>query len=529
MNGQSNIIKTLNDSEENNDECFKLIANIETSAIITITDKYIISFANAAAERIFGYETSELINKNITMLIPKYVHNIFLEALNKFITTGKKEVFFKTAEFLGLHKSGKEIPLELAIGQHIVHGNHLITYIFSDRTALKMSEDKQIKLENQICQLQRLETIGSLTNGIAHDFKNILTPILGYTELAQEDLPESSMAYCNLQHVKKAVNRAKELVNQILNYNREYNGVELKPILITPIIKEVLKLMHSSIPPTIDIQSEIDSNCGYIMANSIQIHQVLMNLCTNAFHAMKDSGGVLKVVLQPHVTDKHMLNNNDKLLKGPFIKLSVEDTGHGIDESIIQSIFDPFFTTKERGEGSGVGLALVRDIITTFGGEITVKSAPDKGTCFDIYFHQTSNNIKSEIEIKIGPVPRGNEKILYVDTEEEINTMSKRILERLGYQVSTTTNSVDALKLFYSKPDNFDLVITDEVLPCMSGVQLAKEIICVKPRIPIIIVTNNNSPRKFADCNMLGISDFIAKPIIPHELGQTVRRVIDRY
>ncbi len=510
-----------------NNNGFNLIADIETSAIITITENGFITFANRSSEKIFGYLISEMVGKHITMLVPKYIHNLFIDALNKFVVTGRKGVFFQTLEFTGLHKRGKEIPLALSIGQQTINGKHLITYLFRDRTDIKTSEDNQIKLQNQIYQLQRLKTIGSLTNGIAHDFNNILTPILGFTELAMHDLSKSSITYSNLKHVRKAVYRAKELINQISTFNRQHNALELKPILIAPIVKEVIKLVRSTIPATIEIKSEIDKDCGYITANSIQIYQVLMNLFTNAFHAMKESGGVLEVTLKlVHAQDKIALRNKPSNMN--IVNLKVKDTGHGIDRSIIKKIFDPFFTTKSSNEGTGIGLSLVHDIVLSSKGDIHVESIPDIGTTFDINFPQTNCKFITKSKDVQKSCLKGNEKILYLDTDAEISLMSKYILESYGYHVQTFANSIQALKLFYLNPDEFDIVIINELLPGLTGIELAKELICLKPNIPIIFTIESSDTEILDDLRMLGINNITRKPLIPNELVGSIRNALDK-
>ncbi|MBU0995165.1 MAG: response regulator [Proteobacteria bacterium] len=379
------------------------------------------------------------------------------------------------------------------------------------------------KLEAELQQAHKMEAIGTLAGGIAHDFNNILYAIIGYTELALDDVEKGSLLEANLKDVFTACKRAVDLVRQILAFARQ--SVEnVKPIMTGPIVKEVLKLIRSLIPSTIDIRQNIASN-SLIMGNSTQVHQIIMNLCTNAAHAMDKNGGILKVEL----TDIHIaeadLGSSGILQPGEYLKLSVSDTGSGIDPEILDFIFEPYFTTKRPGEGTGMGLAVVQGIVESYGGRITVESEKNKGSTFSIYLpvsiHQTEV-VKTNAEM----LPRGTERILFVDDELSLAKMGSQTLERLGYTVTVRASSLEALALFKSMPDDFDLVITDMTMPNMTGDKLATELMKVRRDIPIILCTGYSQAITDERAFELGIKAFCYKPVTKKDLAHTVRKVL---
>ena len=384
----------------------------------------------------------------------------------------------------------------------------------------------QKQLETKLRQAQKMEAIGTLAGGIAHDFNNILSIILGYTDMILRDLPEDSNVHSDLQHVRKAGDRAKDLVQQILTFSRQADQ-ELMPLRIQLVIKEALKLLRSSIPTTIEIKQNIAQDCGTILADPTQIHQVIMNLCTNAYHAMKETGGILSVSLSPIELAAEDLKNKKNLQPGPYVRLVVSDTGSGIQKNILEKIFEPYFTTKEKGEGTGLGLAMVHGIITSYGGDITVYSEPGEGTAFHINFPV----IKEAQEVSevngAAPLPTGNERILLVDDDEELTQMNKTFLESMGYKVTALTSSVETLKVFQAEPDGFDLVVTDMTMPKMTGAELAKNILAVRSDTPIVLCTGFSELIDEEMAKEMGIRDYIMKPVIMKDLAKAVRNVLD--
>ena len=392
--------------------------------------------------------------------------------------------------------------------------------------AIGMVEDitEKVEIEKKRHQSQKLEAIGTLAGGVAHDFNNILSAIIGYTELALDDVEKDSGIEKDLQEIYAAGNRAKELVNQILLFARE-SEQEKKPIRIDKIINEVLKFIRSSIPTTIEIIQQINSNL-LILGDSTQMHQIVMNLCTNAAQAMESGGGTLTVTLNGIYLDYPLIHDDGVLNPGDYIKLRVSDTGIGISPNIMNKIFEPYFTTKGPGEGTGIGLAVVHGIVENYGGKIFVHSEEGKGTSFLIYLpmikHQLDNRVQLEEQL-----PMGCEHILFVDDEAAIVKMGSRLLSQLGYTVSTKSSSVEALALFKSKPSEFDLVITDMAMPSMSGDMFAAELMKVRPDIPVILCTGYSKKISEETATKNGIKAFACKPISRADLAKTVRNVLD--
>ncbi|MHC4792205.1 MAG: GAF domain-containing protein, partial [Planctomycetota bacterium] len=342
------------------------------------------------------------------------------------------------------------------------------------------------KLENELRQSQKMEAIGTLAGGIAHDFNNILSAIVGYSEMALGHIAGNSRVRQHIGQVLKAGLRAKDLVKQILAISC-HGKPERKPVQIQLIIKEALKLLRASLPTTIEIRQNIPTESGHVLAEPTQIHQVMMNLCTNALHAMQDKGGILKVKLASVKIGARNTAYPD-LEPGPYLKLSVGDTGYGMDEDTMKRIFDPYFTTKEKDVGTGMGLAVVHGIVNNHGGTITVHSKIGEGSTFHVLLPQVEKEIGYEIE-SVAPLPTGNRRILFVDDEKALADLGKHMLEDLGYKVDIRVSSIEALELFKVRPHRFDLVITDMTMPNMTGDKLAGKLMAISPDIPIILCT----------------------------------------
>ncbi|MBU0729403.1 MAG: PAS domain-containing protein [Proteobacteria bacterium] len=379
-------------------------------------------------------------------------------------------------------------------------------------------------LEAQLQQSQKLEAIGTLAGGIAHDFNNILAAIFGYAELVQSNLSKDSELWAFQEEVIKASHRAKELVKQILAFSRKENQ-ELKPLQLSGIIQESLKMLRASIPTTIEIKEDINSQAGIILADPTQIHQVIMNLCTNAYHAMRETGGVLSIGLDKTDIDEM---SRFKIPPGSYVWLTVSDTGHGMNKQIQERIFDPYYTTKQTGEGTGLGLAVVHGIITSYGGHIKVNSAPQKGTSFNVFLPWIDLPSYDQEDQTTDILPHGNERILVVDDEETIATLEERILNGLGYQVTSTTSSEKALQIFSSSPHEFDLIITDMTMPAINGAELSGKILALRPDIPILLCTGYSDLIDHEKASTLGISRLLMKPVARKELAGVVREILDK-
>jgi PAS domain S-box-containing protein len=393
--------------------------------------------------------------------------------------------------------------------------------IFRDITKIK-------KLEANIQQSQKLESIGTLAGGIAHDFNNILSSVIGFTEIALDDeLPKDSPARDSLQNVLQAGFRAKDLVKQILTFSREAK-CEKSILSLGLIVTEVMKLLRSSLPANIEIRQSIIAKNTQMLGDPSQIHQIIMNLGTNAGYAMRNTGGTLDVTVSSIDFASEYLNRPFGLKAGAYIELTVNDTGQGIDSSVLNKIFDPFFSTKPKDEGTGLGLSMVHGIVKGHDGAIIVDSKINKGTVFKVYFPQLTDLEESE-KSDLGSLPElfcGNERILIVDDEITVGDMTKKKLEHLGYKVTLVTSSPQALEIFTHDPHVFDLVITDMTMPELTGDRLARKLLSIRPGIPIILCTGYSHIINREQAMAVGVSGFLMKPIAHQDLAKTIRRVL---
>jgi len=396
-----------------------------------------------------------------------------------------------------------------------------------DITERKKADKEKEKLQAQLNQAHKMEAIGTLAGGIAHDFNNILGAILGYAEMVQEDSPAGSIVRKDIDQVVKASHRAKDLVKQILAFSRqaESDHIPLQPGVI---ITEALKMLRSSLPSTINIQQDIDPEAGLILADPTHIHQVMVNLCTNAFHAMEETGGTLSISLKKTTLAKKDLASEPLAQPGHYVQLSIGDTGFGIAPEVQEKMFDPFFTTKEVGKGTGMGLAIIHGIAKSSKGFVSYNSQPDEGTVFHVYLPV----IQDPAVLEIQPVPfqmtqLGNERILFIDDEEILAEMGQTMLERLGYRVTVRSNSIEALSTFQDEPDQFDLVITDQTMPGMTGSDLARRILQIRPEMPIILCTGYSTIISEEKARNFGIKGFAMKPLAKKYLADLIRKVLD--
>ncbi|MFB0555152.1 MAG: PAS domain S-box protein [Phycisphaerae bacterium] len=397
-----------------------------------------------------------------------------------------------------------------------------------DITERKKAEKEKLELELQLSQKQKMEAIGTLAGGIAHDFNNILGAMQGYLELSFDDLPKKSAVRDNLKQILFCVNRATKLVKQILTFSRkDQQEQEKEPVQISSIIKEVLGMLRSSLPATIKISRKIHADSSMVLADSTQIHQVLVNLCTNASHSMQGADGLLEVSLEDVNLESETRIGDEHLGPGNYVKLSISDTGCGMEKEVAERIFEPFFTTKKVNEGTGLGLSVVHGIIKSHNGAITVSSTPGEGTTFDIFLPKIeSGDIKKPQLSK--STTKEKEVILLVDDEEMMVDVTRQILERLGFDVVAKTSSTDALEAFQEEPDRFDLVITDQVMPNMTGTQLARELISVRPDISIVLCSGFPENVCPEELKSIGIKEFITKPISRKEIATIIRKVLDK-
>jgi len=390
---------------------------------------------------------------------------------------------------------------------------------------LKNEINEREKMEHNLQQAQKLESIGTLAGGIAHDFNNILFPIVGHTEMLMEDISGDSPFQDSLDEIYTGALRARDLVQQILAFSRQ-EKCELNLMKMQPIIKEALKLVRSTIPTTISITQDLEPECGAVKANPTQIHQIIMNLATNGYHAMEERGGELNVSLKESELSQGDLITPD-MTPGLYACITVADTGMGMDIQLTEKIFEPFFTTKEQGKGTGMGLSVVHGIVKNMNGEIKVFSEPGKGTKFHVYLPIVKTAFENQKIQANEPIQGGTERVLLVDDEEGIIVMEKLALERIGYKVTSSTSSIEALEAFKTTPGKFDLVITDLAMPKMPGDKLAVELIKIRPDISILICTGFSEAMTEEKIKFLGIKGLLMKPIIIKDLAKKIRDVLD--
>jgi len=419
----------------------------------------------------------------------------FIEPLDKYFLENIQPVFNRNKEFVGVQ---------------------VLTFDITDRK----------RLETQLQQSQKMESIGTLAGGIAHDFNNILSPIMIHSEMAKMALPLDSPVQHNLKEIYKAGERARDMVKQILAFSRKEEGTRAE-IKIIPVLKEVLKMLRSSTPTTIDIQQNLEAESDSVLADPTQINQILLNLGTNASHAMREKGGTLKVSLVQEDLDSEAAAPYTNLNPGSYLKLTVSDTGSGIDDETKQKIFEPYFTTKDPGEGTGMGLALVHGIVKSYGGDITVESEPGKGTTFNVYLPRVKADV-SPVEEPLVKLPKGTERILFVDDEKSAIDAIQPMLKILGYKVTAQTSSIEALEAFRSNSQSFDLVITDMTMPNMTGKDLAKELMSIRADIPIILCTGFSEQIDEKRAKEIGISAYVMKPIAMRAMANAIREVFDK-
>jgi len=466
------------------------------------------------AEKIFGYGKSEMLGNPVSILhLPEDVQR-FPRAYQQ-MREGKIGL---SGETTLVKKSGKKFPALFSTHPLFDARGKMVAAL-----GVCMDISRQKQLEARIRQSHKMESIGILAGGIAHDFNNILFPIVGFAEILEEDIPQGSPLRENVEEILIGAKRAKELVKQILTFSRQTEH-ELKPLNPKLVVKEVIKLIKSTLPTTIEVRQNIDGDCRTILADPTQIHQIAMNLITNAYHAMMDSGGVLFITLQ-NVDPDHY--NDLKSAAGPQVLLSIKDTGIGMNEFTLAKIFDPYFTTKSKGKGTGLGLSVVYGIVKEYGGDVLVTSSPGQGSTFDVYLPSLKSDEIFEKSSGGNISPKGTEKILLVDDELAVLRLEKIMLERLGYEVDVISNSKDALAEIKSFPDRYDLMITDMTMPNMTGEQLTLEIRKLNLKMPILICTGFSEKITPERCVVIGADGLLLKPVVKLEMARTIRNILE--
>ena len=513
----SGVFYDITKQKRTEEESLLLATAIEHAAesVIISNKSGTIQYVNPAFEQLSGFSREEIVGQNFRIFRSDKHDKGFYKDMWEVISRGN----IWSGHITNRMKDDTLREFETKISPVHNRSGDIVSFVSVNRD---VTQEKV--LEAQLHQSQRMQSIGTLAGGIAHDFNNILSAIIGYTELTIDYLENGSLPYNNLQEVLEAGERAKGLINQILTFSRQ-SEQDLKPLQLKLIVKEALKLIRATLPSTIEIHQDFTSDAA-ILGDQINVHQILMNLCTNAGHAMLGKDGMLSVCLSEVEFDSSFRIKHFDIKSGSYLKLSISDTGHGMSASLMERIFDPFFTTKEKGKGTGMGLSVVHGIVKSHNGTIHVYSEPGEGSTFNVYLPIIEKQLEQKI-IAEKPIPTGTEHILFVDDEESLINMGKQLLVSLGYDVTTRISSIEALELFKTRPDTFDLVITDLTMPNMTGDELAKQLMAIRSDIPVILCTGFSTRITEEKAKSMGIRAFILKPLIRKDIAETIRKILD--
>ncbi|MGD0231173.1 MAG: PAS domain S-box protein [Syntrophorhabdales bacterium] len=509
------------------------LASIGDAVIATDMSGCIV-FMNAVAEALTGWTRGDASQKPITEVFHIINEQTRLEVENPITRVLQEGVIVGLANHtLLVRQDGTEVPIDdsgapIRDKEGKIRG---VVLIFRDITERKQAEEKltremneRAKTEEQLRQAQKMEALGTMSGGIAHDFNNLLAAIIGFTELVADHAAKGSRDERHLARIMESSLRGRDLVRQMLTFSRRAEQ-EKKPLSLSSIVKESVKLVRATTPTTISIKVDTLSESGLILADPTQMQQVIVNLCTNAAHAMREKGGTLDVQVNNHNVSPSD-GNPHGIKPGLYTRLTVRDTGIGMSADIMDKIFDPFFTTKKLGEGTGLGLSVVHGIVKQSSGHITVESEPGRGSTFTVYLPKVKGEVEAD-EVSDEEIPTGSERILFVDDEEALVEMGEDILAELGYEVASRMSSWEALALFKVDPSRFDVLITDQTMPEMTGVELAKEILALRADMPIIMCTGFSYTVNEMSAKAAGIKAFAMKPLTKREIARTIRKVLD--
>jgi PAS domain S-box-containing protein len=495
----------------------RLAALVESSddAIIGQALDGTIATWNAGAARLYGYAAPEVVGRPFALLV-QADSQAELPRLFERVLRGDPVVNYET---IGCTKAGTGVDVSLSISPIKDAAGAII-----GMSAIGRDITQRKRLEAQFHEAQKMEAIGTLAGGIAHDFNNLLSIIAGDAELVAIRIPDTSPAQDHLRDLLAAAQRATDLVRQILTFSRRTQH-ERRPVALQTVVEEVKHLLRASLPSTIDFRHFTDAAPAVILADPSQMHQVLLNLCANAEHAMRDRGGVLDLHLRTVDIDADFAGAHPPLRPGPHVKLTIRDSGHGMSHDVQARIFEPFFTTKPLGEGTGLGLAVVHGIVTGHGGALTVESAPGRGTRFDLYFPRC-DDLAAMRPSPQAPLRGRGEHLLLVDDEAAIVRLWTVSLTDLGYRVTSHTNSLAALEAFRNTPDAFDLVVTDQTMPQLTGEALAQELLRLRPDLPIILCTGQSLSAAGSRPRPLGVRATLLKPVSRLDLSLAIQRLL---
>ena len=513
---------------QKSEERYKAIFEYTGTAAIIIEPDDTISMVNSKFAELAGMARQDIVNKKkwfdfVASNDIDVMRNYFEARMN--LKTENYAPMQYEIKFTGNDREKKYVYVSLGV----IPGTDKAVVSLLDVTEKKKAEKRWRSLENQLRKAQKMEAIGTLAGGIAHDLNNILSPVLGYADMIMRSSDPSSTVYQRSEKIQKAALRAADLVSQVLSFNRR-NEEEKRVIRIHPVSKEVIKLLKGSIPSTITIVDNIDRNCGSVEADPTQIHQVIMNLCTNAYHAMEEKGGTLTVGLKEVIlsSSETLEYPNPECSAGQYLALEVSDTGCGMTEDIMERMFDPYFSTKEEGKGTGLGLATVYSIVKSCKGVIRVKSEVNSGTTFTVFLPvvSTQNNAESGETARQAKTVGSGERILVVDDNKDIALMCKEGFEALGYKVDLFFSSLEALEFFKKEYHSIALVVTDQTMPGKTGFDLAKEMLSIKKDIPIILCSGHTSAISKMKIEEAGIKSFVMKPATVEDLSKKIQQLL---
>jgi PAS domain S-box-containing protein len=480
---------------------------------------------NPAAERIFGYSRQEAAGRSVAMLYPPD-RGPELQRILELVAAGES---VGPREVVRLRRDGRPVEMLVAVSPLCDEGGRVVgaSTIAREMTEISEARRRQERLEAQLRQAQKMESLGALAGGIAHDFNNILGAILGYTELTLASMQPGHPQAENLQRVMSAGQRAKALVSQILQFSRA-DSRERRPLSLRGVVSEAMRLLEAALPATIDLRLSLEPEAPQVEADPVQMHQLVMNLCANAAQAMEAEGGRLELALETVELDETSAEGFWELGAGRYCRLTVADTGPGMDQGTKERIFEPFFTTKERERGTGMGLAVVHGIVQSHRGAIQVYSEPGRGARFLVYLPAAQGAQEEEPQDLDQVLPRGSESILWVDDEPLLAGVGKTLLERLGYRVEACTSGREALERFRQRPAGFDLLVTDQTMPGLTGQELALRLRELRPELPVLLCTGYSSPALEDRALAAGVTRILQKPLLSGELAQAVREALDR-
>lgn len=504
---------------EQAEERFRIAVESAPSGMLMTNSEGQILLTNKEIEKLFGYSADELKTKTIEDLIPNRFRDQHPKLRAGFFTHPEARAMGSGRDLYGVRSDGKEVALE--IGLNPIHSPSGLCVLVSvvDISARKAAE-------RQVRQSQKMEAVGTLAGGIAHDFNNILLNILGHAELAQFNLQTASSEYQDLDQIITAAKRGKGLVERILAFSR-HDSIDTGPVDCIKVVQEVMKLIRATTPSSIALNEIYDDNVPCITSNDTQLHQIILNLTTNAVHAMPD-GGTLEVCLTPHIIDGDLDSTkwdaDAGLPPGLYTRLTISDTGIGMDPDSLDRIFEPFYTTKAPGEGSGLGLSIVHGIVESMDGKIRVKSGKQEGSKFEILFPAAAGE---DTEFRESSEKSGSLHVLAVDDEKPIALMLGRQLNQLGFSVSTFHSSLEALAAYKKDPQKYDLLITDNTMPKMTGVELVKNIKSITPQLPVIFLSGHLTQSRIIELQEMPMTKAMPKPYTFHELANALSALLE--